>query len=1215
MLADASAPPRDVEFRRARMRLDTRIATVLGKVGLRPRLLFLLFLAIVPLTALVGYVLWSEQQQTLQRARDGVSEAARLAASSQSSVFDEARSTLKVLQALPQVRVPVSFAACSAIAANLHAANPNFNTVGAVDAEGMITCHSKLTQSQRFGGLDLLEQARTALASDFLVGRFTIERASGKPTLITLMPLVATDGSFAGAVFVSLSLEHMSAAAEALSNGGSRVVTMVESDTGRMLTRYPPLPVPFGTAFPDHPLARAMRAMPNGGVVEAKSLDGVERIFGFSPMRGIEKTGIMLSIGEPRDPLLSPVRTHLVVSVSILAAIFVLAFASTWWLGYWTHLRPINRLRKTAELVGDGDHAARATLEPWQAPEFQLFGKRLDEMATKLAAGREAELAVAESHRYLMIAERLAQVGYWQYDPRTDRSTWSDEVFRIYGLPIGSQPPSFEDCVAACHADERQLVGSSFSAAVTAGTEFEIQVRVIRSTGEVRHTLNRACVEVDEAGKVSLVYGALLDITDLKQAELKTQAANAMLLMAEEVSEVGHWRLDLRSGSLVWSEQIYRIHGRDPGTYVPLLDSAIDAYHPHDRESVSMSVSSAVESNGSFEFQKRIVRPDGEVREVISRGRCEVDPMSGSVVAIFGVIMDVTAAKVAERELRAKSTLLETTLDTMDQGLIMVGTDGRLDIGNRRFAELLDLPDELLREDRPDFDDILAFLDARGEYADVDPDFRQHVRTRGAPFTLGTYERRRPNGRVLEVRTIGLPNNDGIVRTYTDISDRRAAERGMRESELRYRMLVENASDMIFRLDRELVRTYVSPASTEIIGYAPEELVGRTAATMSHPDEVALVAQTYADVLDGLERTDVTSRIRHRDGRWIWVEVELRALRDPVTNAVTGILGALRDVSDRKRAEELVAESEARFRLLAENTADLVTHVDATGKRIFASPAARDLLGYEPEELVGGRPIDLAYPDDRAVLGAMLTALAEGQASEPVQYRARRKDGIYRWIEATGRPLGPERGYILALRDIERRKQAEDELGAAVLRLNELANSDGLTGLANRRCFDESLEREISRAARSGAPISLLLADVDHFKAYNDTYGHPAGDACLRSVADILAQTTRRPGDVAARYGGEEFAAILPETDAAGALALAQSFRTAVAAASLEHVRSGFGVVTISVGIVTLVPDPRMTRPLDVIGSADSALYRAKGSGRNCVIQFEREETTLPKAS
>lgn len=431
----------------------------------------------------------------------------------------------------------------------------------------------------------------------------------------------------------------------------------------------------------------------------------------------------------------------------------------------------------------------------------------------------------------------------------------------------------------------------------------------------------------------------------------------------------------------------------------------------------------------------------------------------------------------------------------------------------------------------------------------------------------------------------------------------------------RYRMLVENASDMIFRLDRDLVRTYVSPASTEILGYAPEELVGRKASMMAHAGEAETVAQTYTDVLNGLERTDVTSRIRHKDGRWLWIEVNLRALRDPGTNEVTGILGALRDVSQRKHAEELVAESEARFRMLAENTADLVTHVDATGKRIFASPAARDLLGYAPEELIGGQPLDLAYPDDRPLLDAMLEKLAEGRPAESVQYRARRKDGVYRWIEATGRPLGPERGYILALRDIDRRKQAEDELEAAVLRLNALANSDGLTGLANRRRFDETLAREVSRAARTGASISLLLADVDHFKTYNDTYGHPAGDVCLRTVAEVLAATIRRPGDVAARYGGEEFAAILPETDEAGALALAEVFRKKVAESAKEHARSAFGVVTISVGVVTVTPRLDATKPSDLVEAADSALYAAKGGGRNCVRQFNFNVATLSEAS
>ncbi|MBC8130817.1 MAG: PAS domain-containing protein [Rhizobiaceae bacterium] len=1171
-------------------------------------------MAIIPLTALVSLLLWHDHDQTSNRARASVRDAAFLAASNQSSVFVEAKATLATLSLTPATRKPQSFAACSAIVSAVKSAHPLFNTIGVLGADGMITCHSSLKASQRFGDAELLARAQATKAPEFLVGRFAIGRASGKPTIATLLTLHDENGAFAGAILVSLSLERLSAAAEGISDGGKRVIVMIEPSSGRMLTRYPPLPIPYGSAFPDHPLSRAMQAQPAGGTVEAFGIDNVERVYGFAPLTGAERSGIMLAVGELKEPLMAPVRQRALLSLSFLLAVLLVASIAIWWLGYWTQLRPIARLMKTAEKIGAGDHTARATLEAWQAPEFRRFGRSLDELALKLAEGRRAEQAIAESNRYLTIAERLAHVGYWQLDLATMRSTWSDGVFRIYGLPVTSEVPSADDIIETYHRDERAIIETAFERAIEDGAEFEINLRLTLLSGEIRHVLSRGCVDKSGDGKVVLVYGALLDITEVKRAELAAQGANTMLLMAEEVSEVGHWRLDLLFGSLTWSEQVYRMHGRDAQTFVPLLDSAIEAYHPDDRADVQRIVEGAIEDRRPFEFQKRILRADGAVRDVISRGRCEIDFVSGEVTAIFGVIMDVTAQRTVERQLQAKSALLAMTLDTMDQGLIMIGTDGGLDVSNRRFAELLDLPAHVLKEARPDFDDILAYLSARGEYGASDEHFQRHVGTRGAPFTLGVYERRRPNGRILEVRTAALPNESGIVRTYTDVTEKRQAEDLLRESEVRYRMLADNATDMIFRLDRNLVRTYVSPASQEILGYAPEELVGKRPANMVHPDDAEELARVYWQVLGGLERADITNRIRHRDGHWVWVEVELRALRDPASEEVVGILGALRDVSDRKAAEELVAASEARFRMLSENTADLVTHVDASGRRVFASPASLDLLGYLPEELIGGRPIDLAHPEDAPGLDVMLTELRAGRSSDAVQYRARRKSGAYLWIEASGRPLGPDKGYILGLRDVDRRKQVEDELEKAVLRLNALANSDGLTGLANRRRFDETLEKELARAARTGSSVSLLLADVDNFKAYNDTYGHPAGDACLRTVAEVLANVFRRPGDVAARYGGEEFAAILPDTDKEGALAVAEMFRTRVAASAMEHRKSGYGVVTVSIGVVAIVPTPGVTSPGDVLEAADSALYAAKGSGRNTVRSFESLEPELRHA-
>ncbi len=183
--------------------------------------------------------------------------------------------------------------------------------------------------------------------------------------------------------------------------------------------------------------------------------------------------------------------------------------------------------------------------------------------------------------------------------------------------------------------------------------------------------------------------------------------------------------------------------------------------------------------------------------------------------------------------------------------------------------------------------------------------------------------------------------------------------------------------------------------------------------------------------------------------------------------------------------------------------------------------------------------------------------------------------------------------------EIARRQAVEAELQAANRQLSRLVNLDGLTRIANRRWFDQSLAQEWRRLRREQGWLSLLMMDLDYFKPYNDTYGHLQGDECLKQVARTMQQCLQRPSDLLARYGGEEFTAILPQTLAPGALAVAEKLRQAVAALQRPHAASPFGIVTISIGVATLVP-PRTTEPTALIQRADRALYAAKASGRNC---------------
>jgi diguanylate cyclase (GGDEF)-like protein len=192
---------------------------------------------------------------------------------------------------------------------------------------------------------------------------------------------------------------------------------------------------------------------------------------------------------------------------------------------------------------------------------------------------------------------------------------------------------------------------------------------------------------------------------------------------------------------------------------------------------------------------------------------------------------------------------------------------------------------------------------------------------------------------------------------------------------------------------------------------------------------------------------------------------------------------------------------------------------------------------------------------------------------------------------------------IRALQRIESTRvkllETSRELAAANRELENLSRQDSLTGIANRRYFDSYLLSEVRRASRDREPLSLILADVDNFKAYNDCYGHQAGDDCLRQVASALKSVGKRPADLAARYGGEEFAMVLPGTTVEGAVDVAKSLVRAIEGMSIPHARSGVSnTVSLSQGIASLIP-VQDTKPENIIELADQALYQAKQQGRN----------------
>jgi len=294
---------------------------------------------------------------------------------------------------------------------------------------------------------------------------------------------------------------------------------------------------------------------------------------------------------------------------------------------------------------------------------------------------------------------------------------------------------------------------------------------------------------------------------------------------------------------------------------------------------------------------------------------------------------------------------------------------------------------------------------------------------------------------------------------------------------------------------------------------------------------------------------------------------------------------------------------EQSFKFLTENSADMIFRCDFTPKFTYVSPSSVRLLGKAPEEFLGLHPSSAVFAEDLVIVRKHIEELSK-PGSEPsnVAVRFFHKNGSLVWMEVSARMVedpetGQPREMILVARDLTERKKLEDQLLV-------MAMTDGLTGLSNRRAFDAELERQWTHVLEESSQVSLVLLDIDHFKQFNDEYGHLAGDDCLR-VVGAAVKSAVRGGDVVARYGGEEIAIILPSTDPHEAVLLAEAVRNAIESLRIPHAGNpeGGSRVTASLGVATALARAggAIRMPESLLLSVDKALYMAKAEGRNCV--------------
>jgi PAS domain S-box-containing protein len=525
--------------------------------------------------------------------------------------------------------------------------------------------------------------------------------------------------------------------------------------------------------------------------------------------------------------------------------------------------------------------------------------------------------------------------------------------------------------------------------------------------------------------------------------------------MAEGLAGLGYWRVDVATGDLRWSPNMFRIFGFEPGPE-PFGAGALARVHPDDRAAADARMA-ALREGTPGEGPTRLIWPDGSIRYTEGRAACEFGP-DGAVTALFGIVMDVTERHATDAALAEQQAQLALLADQGGDMIIEVGLDGRIRYASPSVSRFGFQSDRLVGAPVRDLvhpDDLQRFKALglsllAGEPEGSDRSYRVltpdggHMWVEGSPTLI-----RDPSG-----------NPTGAISVLRDITERRAAEAALAESEAQLRVISENTRDMVIQygLDRRIL--YVSPASRRY-GYEPEDLIGRLSSDLVHPEDVDQVQALVADLFAGgpidPER-DRTHRLRAASGDYVWMEGQPTIVRDD-QGRPTSVVSLQRDITERRAAEAALAESERRYRLIADHTQDMIAVCDPSRVLIFVSPSAESLLGYRPDEMVGRRALEFMHPDDHEMMARAISSYAAagpGAPSSPLEYRAIRKDGREVWFESHPRTVFDAQGRLVELqdniRDVTARKASQQAMVESERRYRLLA--ENATDIVSRTNLD-----------------------------------------------------------------------------------------------------------------------------------------------------------------
>lgn len=547
-------------------------------------------------------------------------------------------------------------------------------------------------------------------------------------------------------------------------------------------------------------------------------------------------------------------------------------------------------------------------------------------------------------------------------------------------------------------------------------------------------------------------------------------------------------------------------------------------------------------------------------------------------------------------------------LDSMDMALCLFDADDRSILWNNTFLKFFPEHDGHVYSGEPYEENLRRFYATRldaSEQANIERYIRDGVqrhRTQSRPFVFNH------RGRRLRVNALTTPegNRIRIWQEFGQDPQENAqvdTPRGFSIDVLDHipdGAMVLDRDDLIIAANDEFRRLYDIRPSETIVGQSFAAVVRRAWAAAGRPAE-----KPEPGLLDNMRFAGSPFEIELPHDQWR--RVIARRTSEGIGYFTHSDISLLkRQQADLLVAERRAREEERRYRLLAENSTDVIAAISGDRKIRFVSPACSRILGWKPSDMLERDVLDFLHLDEQPLLVAALRA-GDGRglcrsAAFVCRVRALHDDWV--WMEASIGPVqettlnGADIAFVCSLRDARERVIAERALKQAHEELALIASSDPLTGLANRRRFVALFDQEWHRAGRERLGMCLAMVDIDHFKAVNDTFGHLAGDECLKRVATVIKANLPAGSGLGARYGGEEFVLLLPNASAAHAQALCERIHDDLRREPWSAVAPGLNAVTVSIGLC-IARAPQEISMAGLIRIADEALYRAKSSGRN----------------